>query len=120
MNSNDLLDYFGEVLMSKVRDETIWNHEAVVNGKMRAPSLIKKYKKLDSFSEEQKKILREFILRTVDLTIHNFLFMIEESEDLSLILNNADLAELSDGLCGELYSDDGWIAKYSENEEFSD
>jgi hypothetical protein len=44
--------------------------------------------------------------------------MIENSEEFDLIKtsnsgNELSLREISDGLCGELYTEDGWIERFS-------
>lgn len=48
------------------------------------------------------------------VTIDNMLCMLEDNEDFALIKDGENIAELSDGLSGELYTEDGWISKYSE------
>lgn len=50
----------------------------------------------------------------VDLSIHNMLCMLEDHSDFSLIKDGKNIAELSDGFSGELYTEDGWISKFSE------
>lgn len=45
--------------------------------------------------------------------MHNMLFMIEEHEEIELLYKEENIAEKSDGLSGELYTEDGWIEKYS-------
>jgi len=48
---------------------------------------------------------------------HDFLFAIQEQadfeEDIQLNVANKNVAELSDGLHGEIFSESGWIKKYS-------
>ena len=41
------------------------------------------------------------------------LCMFEDHEELKLLLNEENLVEESDGLAGELYTEDGWIKRYS-------
>ncbi|MDE6209993.1 MAG: hypothetical protein K2M73_10030 [Lachnospiraceae bacterium] len=45
--------------------------------------------------------------------LDSFLFMVEQHEDICLLYDNINLNEESDGLSGELYTEDGWIEKYS-------
>ena len=47
------------------------------------------------------------------------LFMIEGDPELQLIFQGVDLKEVSDGLSGELYTEDGWIQKFSEYKVFT-
>ena len=39
--------------------------------------------------------------------------MIEDSDDFVLSIRDDDVRDLSDGLAGELYTDDGWISRFS-------
>ncbi len=55
---------------------------------------------------------------TIDDCLHEFLFMLENNSDnLELVFTASDgspinIVETSDGLCGELYTEDGWIEKF--------
>lgn len=60
----------------------------------------------------------EFTRRAIDNTIHNFMVMIEQTEALELAVKvylerKVNLADVSDGLAGELYAKDGWIESFS-------
>ncbi|WP_298021020.1 hypothetical protein [uncultured Campylobacter sp.] len=49
-----------------------------------------------------------------DHVLHETLNFFEQSERWRLVDEAGEnLAELSDGLCGELYGEDGWIEKFS-------
>ena len=37
----------------------------------------------------------------------------EEHEEIELTVKGRNLNEISDGLAGELYTEDGWIQKYT-------
>ncbi|EFS6814276.1 hypothetical protein JR617_000290 [Listeria monocytogenes] len=51
----------------------------------------------------------------VDNTLFNILTMFEQSEDkLTLLANHENIIEASDGLAGELFTEDGWISKFSQ------
>ena len=115
--SDNILDNFGEVLMRSVRDRTISNWDKILNGKMKGLSAQQVMEKTEEFSEEQKEILKWIIPKIVDVGLHNFLAMIEEYEDINVeVVTNGErgnIRELSDGLAGELYTEDGWISKFS-------
>jgi hypothetical protein len=67
-------------------------------------------------TKEDVEILRDMAYRMVDLTIHNVLFMFEDSPSWKISNEQemiTSLSELSDGLAGELYTSDGWISKFS-------
>lgn len=73
---------------------------------------------LTNFNKEQIEVILNLIPTIVDTSMHYFLEVIDSSEDIKISLNDKDsnpmaIKELSDGLAGELYSDEGWIARFS-------
>jgi hypothetical protein len=114
---NNVLDYFGETLMESVRDRTISNWDKILDGKMKGFSAQQVREKIEGFSEEQKEILKWMIPKIVDVGLHNFLAMVEECKNINVeVVSNGEsgnIRELSDGLAGELYTEDGWISKFS-------
>ncbi|MFD1425569.1 epimerase [Kroppenstedtia sanguinis] len=119
------LDKFGKMLMEKVRDMSIGEWDDVVNGKMKAPVLVELYEELaSSFDKEQLNILSNLIPQIVDTTLHYTLACLEEEKDdvkVSVQVDQGtvdDLVEASDGLAGELYTEDGWIARFSKERHY--
>ena len=56
--------------------------------------------------------------RSIDTTLHFLLTVIEENDDLDMTVSLSEsetvsIKELSDGLAGELYSEKGWVARFS-------
>jgi hypothetical protein len=54
----------------------------------------------------------------VDAVLHHLLWTFEQNEHIRIAMDLADeqvesLNAISDGLPGELYSDEGWIARFS-------
>jgi len=115
--SDNMLDKFGEVLMESVRDRTISNWDMILNGKMKGLSAQQVRERIKGFSEEQIETLKWIIPKIVDVGLHNFLVMIEEYENINVEVisndKNGNIRELSDGLAGELYTEDGWIFRFS-------
>ncbi|MEW8078334.1 MAG: hypothetical protein AB2748_19045 [Candidatus Thiodiazotropha endolucinida] len=81
-------------------------------------------KQLSAFSEDEKDVIRNVVVSSIDDVIHNFLWMLEQhEEDINLYCSadeesgSENVNELSDGLSGELYTEDGWIAKFSKYKE---
>nr|WP_092067147.1 hypothetical protein [Dendrosporobacter quercicolus]NSL49713.1 epimerase [Dendrosporobacter quercicolus DSM 1736]SDL50153.1 hypothetical protein SAMN04488502_10164 [Dendrosporobacter quercicolus] len=115
--SKSVLDKFGEVLVENVRDRTISNWDKILSGKMKGLSAQQVLEKIGGFNEEQKEALRWLVPKIVDVSLHNYLAMIEEYEDINVeVVNNGqsgNIRELSDGLAGELYTEDGWISRFS-------
>ena len=110
----NLLDEFGKTLMSDVRDRTILVFDKRIQGLMKDEASLRLYERISSLDNNQKKLIEDIIPMVVDLSIHNMLCMLEDHSDFSLIKDSKNIAELSDGLSGELYTEDGWISKYSE------
>lgn len=110
-----LLDALGERLMREVRDETISDWAMILDGRMkgeRAEHIRERTKCID------RNVLASAIPEVVDSVLHHLLRWLEEEEDFQLVghvgtVQSENIAEDSDGLSGELYTDEGWIAKFS-------
>lgn len=116
MNEN-ILDYFGTLLMSDVRDETITSWDMILNGKMKGITADQVRDKVSGFSDGQIRVLSWLIPKITDTCLHNLLVMIEQNTRVKVLVNdghtNIDIKHISDGLEGELYTEDGWIKKFS-------
>lgn len=70
----------------------------------------------------QLSVINQAIVSSIDDVVHNFLWMLEQHEDIDLLCGEDDesakenVRDLSDGLTGEIYTEDGWIAKFSRYE----
>jgi len=124
MGKKEVLENFGKILMSEVRDESIEQYEMIVAGRLKSARALVQHKKLSSFNKDQQAIIREMMVDTVDGVLHFFLCMLEQHEediDLNIAVSGTALKEnikdLSDGLEGELYTEDGWIAQFSAYKE---
>jgi RPA family protein len=124
MTNEELLQKFGQILISEVRDEAIDKYEMIAAGTMKSAPAIELHNKLSQFNEDQLSVVRQTVVSSIDDVIHNFLWMLEQHEDDVDLLYSADedtdkenIRELSDGLSGEIYTEDGWIAKYSNHKE---
>ena len=114
--SDNVLDKFGKVLMESVRDRTISNWDMILNGKMKGLSAQHVREKIVDFDEEKIEVLKWIIPKIVDVGLHNFLVMIEDNNiNVEVVSNDkkGNIRELSDGLAGELYTEDGWISRFS-------
>ena len=111
MNNN--LELFGEIFISEVRDRTIRVFDKRIEGTMKDETSQQLHKEIQTLNDSQLKIVYSIIEQVTDLSIHNMLSMFEEHEEIKLLLNEENLVEESDGLAGELYTEDGWIKKYS-------
>jgi len=114
------LDLFGEELMHQVRDTQIRLWDETFAGTARSSTYKNIYKKLSqSFNEEQLAVLGYLTPWVVDNVIAYLLGMLENEHEAIHISVDADgqtvpsLYAISDGLEGELYAEDGWIARFS-------
>jgi hypothetical protein len=116
--SNPLLDKFGELLMRRVRDKAIGDWERIVAGQMRGASAERVRQQIASLAPQQTEILLKLIPQIVDTTLHHLLWTVEQEQSVDLVLKDEQgvahsAQEASDGLPGELYGDQGWIARFS-------
>lgn len=107
------LDEFGKVFIKETRDLSINNMNKKLYGQIINEEGKELHNKFDGFTDEQKNVIKNIVSKTVDTVIDNFLFMIEQHDEIALLYNDVNLNEASDGLSGELYTEDGWIQKYS-------
>jgi hypothetical protein len=71
---------------------------------------------------QQRELLRHVVAIAIDTAMHNVLWMIESSSELRLEAvgpegERFDLVAASDGLSGELWTQDGWIARFSRDRD---
>lgn len=116
--ANEALDKFGTILMRRVRDAAISDWEMIVSGKMRDQRSQEIYQTLKKFGITEQCTIKSLIPEIVDTVLHHFLWMLEDEKDIELAVKCSgrrveSIRKESDGLCGELYTEDGWIARFS-------
>jgi len=113
-----ILDAFGDNLIREVRDQTCKFLQAVIAGKVRGDRSQELYHKYTTLTPENAAVVHEFLVEAVDDCLHAFLQFLEAHEIGVIVRDDngkpVDIRDLSDGLSGELYSDDGWINKFSQ------
>jgi hypothetical protein len=118
MESKQSLDIFGEFLVKNLRDKGIGNAETLLSNKSKSPSNLKIQTEIGQFNEPQKDLIKEIVIKSIDVAIHDFLFSLQELTDfennIQISVNGKNIVELSDGIHGESYSENGWNAKFSE------
>lgn len=112
--SKNILEYFGEKLIKEVRDETISSLDMMIDGKMKGITAQQVKEKISIFNEDQLSVIKWLIPKITDLGLHNLLVMIEQNDDIKVLVEENDIKEISDGLDGELYAEDGWIEGFSD------
>ncbi len=107
--------------MEKARDKALASYASIESGKAKAPALRPLAKGLASLTDTQRALVRACVAHAVDATLHGLLFGLVEQNDfgqaIRVIVDEKNAAELSDGLEGEAYGDDGWIARFSAFDE---
>ena len=116
-NMEDVLNEFGKILITEVRDGTIDSMNKMIDGTMKGTIAKLIRKKISILDKEQIEVLKWLIPEIVDFSLDSMLFMFEGHPDLQLVFQGVDLKEVSDGLSGELYTEDGWIQKFNEYDE---
>lgn len=114
MNQN-ALDYFGEILMKKVRDEAISDWDMTIDGEMKDVATQKVRKALSGFSKEQVDVIRWIIPQIVDTTLHHLLWTLDQEKLIDVAVKTdseiiPSIKEISDGLAGDLYN---WRMSFS-------
>lgn len=116
----EILDFFGSILINHVRDTSLAIAMKIATGKAVNSIKLNQYKALLSLSNEQQEAVCNLLSETITDTIYNFLDMFEANEDKMklLVLKNGfeyDLNSISEKMGGEITfeDEDGWIQKFS-------
>jgi hypothetical protein len=113
----DKVDKFGKFLVDNLRDKGIIYAEGLLNNKWKAPVLQNIQLGLTNLGSSEKEVVKDAIIATLDSAIHDFLFALQEQTDfengIKILVDGENVIELSDGIHGEPYSDEGWYSKYS-------
>ncbi|MDJ0942604.1 MAG: hypothetical protein QNJ30_04030 [Kiloniellales bacterium] len=103
--------------MRKFRDRAIDRYDLLARGHFKAPRDQELQNDLASLSAAQRDIVRNCVIDCVDGGLHDFLFALQETADFEnevrVMVDGKNVAEISDGLQGELFSEDGWFARFS-------
>lgn len=101
LNENEILDGFGKLLISKVRDRSIDEALLTLRGEAKDVISISMYDNLKSILPDHLDSITDIVIDTVDAALNNFLWMIEE-EDIDIVSNENktvySLKNISDGL----------------------
>jgi len=107
-------DQFGEFIVQNLRDRMFDDLEQLLSGSSKAPAVQKLQAQLSGFTSEQKQVLRDLVEDLTTTGMHDLLFAISDSGGaVKVLVGGQDVAQLSDGLHGEIFGDDGWIVRFS-------
>jgi hypothetical protein len=111
------VDKFGKFIVENLRDRGIDFAEGLLKKHWKAPSLLEMQDEVTSLNDNQKAAFLKAVTQSIDSAIHDFLFALQEQaefdNDIQILVEGQNIVELSDGIHGEAYSKEGWIAKYS-------
>jgi hypothetical protein len=118
-NMNDVLDRFGQLLVSEVRDVAVAVALESIRGQMKDQASKQIEAELAKVPESTRKLLEAFATDLVDSTHHDLLSFFEGTEEFLIAFQEnendlVDLNEISDGLAGELVTEEGWISRFSD------
>jgi hypothetical protein len=116
--SHAALDLFGKLLMQRVRDESIEEWDKTLDGRMKAPSLRRIHREFAGLEPSAQAFISRLIPQVVDTTLHYLLWTLEQEDTVRVAVEAGDesvpdLSEVSDGLSGEVYGEEGWFARFS-------
>jgi hypothetical protein len=119
MSDAETLNAFGRFLMNRLRDPAIDQVDGLLKSHWKAPALSGIQKELAKLSANEKKLVRRVVVTCIDAALHDFLYAVQEKAekdcDLEIHVNGENVAEISDGLHGEVYGDNGWAAQFSKH-----
>ncbi|MDQ8205786.1 DUF6547 family protein [Pelagicoccus sp. SDUM812003] len=114
------IEKFGEFFVRNTRDQALHNLNTLLSGAAKAPDQQSLQRSLAEFSEEQKQTIRELVDDLTTGMMHDLLYAFQEASDseegIIVQVDGKDIAQESDGLHGELFTEDGWIKRFSEYE----
>lgn len=111
------LDTFGMLIMKRLRDEALNFADGLLRGHWKAPGLLKLQRDLKGIDPKQVELMKRTVRAAVDAGVHSVLFALQEACDsgvLEIRVNGKNIAALTDGLQGELFSPRGWQARFSD------
>ena len=115
--AHPILDEFGRRLIGEVREETVSDWQMIISGQMKGERAERIRAELGQLGGGASSIIEKIVPEVVDSVLHHLLRWLEEDDDFTVTGEVArqridDLAEESDGLAGELYTEAGWIARF--------
>jgi hypothetical protein len=113
------LDKFGKFFIQNLRDKSLDYLEGLFERKWKAPDLQNLQDRVAAFSPEFKQTVRELVESILTDGMHDLLFAIQENHDcnegIEILVDGKPVAELSDGLHGEIFGEDGWMVRFSKH-----
>jgi hypothetical protein len=116
----EILDYFGEVLVEKVRDKGLKAAMNIAKMDTINPIALQYYDELRDLTTKQQELVCDLLSETITDVLFRFLNMFEENRDKMELIIRKDgechnMVDISEKMGSEITFDDedGWIQKYS-------
>jgi hypothetical protein len=117
------LNELGRLLMHQVRDPSIIQNDKLIRGELRSALAMRMSPALDSLSMDAD-VAHNLILIVVDTVIAHLLNMIDQEETLDIIVTRPPhqpiILKPEEGLLGQMYGEEGWIRKFSNESDPED
>ncbi|MCR4415679.1 MAG: hypothetical protein NUV77_24975 [Thermoguttaceae bacterium] len=111
------LDKFGEFLVRHLRDKSLEYLQLMLEGRLRQPERQSLQSTVSSLTPDLKVAVCELVEDLLTNAMHDILFAFQEAHDnqtgIEIFVDGAPIAELSDGLHGEIFGEEGWIVRFS-------
>jgi len=111
------VDKFGKFIVENLRDKGIDFAERLLTRHWKAPALLEMQNEIANLNETQKIAFIKAVTETIDGAMHDFLYALQEQasfdNEIQILVDGQNIVELSDGIHGEAYTEDGWFVKYS-------
>jgi hypothetical protein len=111
------LDVFGVLISEELRDTALNRYLDIESGYVGTNRAKELHKKLSAFAEGDRELFRKVLTDVIDASIHDFLFAIQESHRVKVLVDDMNVLDLSDGLIGEILTKDGWFERFSQHKE---
>jgi hypothetical protein len=115
---NQSLDKFGEFYVRNLRDKMLHDLDMLLSGSWNAPGVQDLQQRLVALPEDGRALIREAAEHMVVTGMHDLLFALQEEADndgaIRLTVDGVEVAKASDGMHGDIFSDEGWIARFSQ------
>lgn len=115
--TSSALDHFGKFFVENFRDKAIEQHEMLIRGKLKAPSVQSIQAWVLSLSSDDRSTLSRLVVDAIDTAMHDFLFSLQDAHDremgIEVIVDGENIASVSGMLNGEPLGENGWIKRFS-------
>jgi hypothetical protein len=118
MKSNkEILDQFGKYVGSDAFDSGYGSILEILNATCPNQMMQDKVELFNRFSNEEKKVIKEYVYELLSGTLFDFLRIFEEHPEFKIVYEEngqqVDLNKISEMLKAEPIIDNGWIQRFS-------